>query len=270
MLWLLLILTLICLLYTLSTCCAPDATKLEALRGTSYAHRGLHGPGRPENSMAAFRAAVKAGFGIELDVHLLSDGNLGIMHDSLLRRTAGAEGRIEDLTADDLGNYYLDGTLETVPTLAHVLGAVDGRVPLIIELKAVGDNYAALCEAVCTALDGYRGAYCLESFDPRCVHWLRKHRPDIIRGQLAENFVKSGVNMPWYLRLALTHQMLNFITRPHFTAYKYADRRTLSCLLVRRLWGVPGVSWTVVTAREHARAVSEGWLPVFEGFEPEK
>ena len=108
-------------LYILSLAGRTGHKELSQLRGWSYAHRGLHEKGRPENSMAAFRAALEGGYGIELDVHLLSDGNLAIMHDSLLKRTTGCDGRIEDLTTEQLADYRLEGTTETIPTFSQVL-----------------------------------------------------------------------------------------------------------------------------------------------------
>ena len=127
---------------------------MAALRGWAYAHRGLHGNGLPENSMGAFRAALEGGYGIELDLHLLKDGNLAVIHDSLLKRTTGAQGRIEDLTTEDLENYRLEGTEETIPTFREVLDLYAGKAPLIVELKPVGDNHAQLAEAACAMLEG--------------------------------------------------------------------------------------------------------------------
>ena len=100
---------------------------LRALRGHRYAHRGLHSRGIPENSMVAFRAAFDRGYGIELDVHLMKDGNLAVIHDSSLKRTAGADVNIEDLTAQDLKNYRLESTEETIPLFSQVLALYDGR-----------------------------------------------------------------------------------------------------------------------------------------------
>ena len=108
---------------------------LKKLQGWNYAHRGLHGEGVPENSMKAFRLAVEQGYGAELDVHLLADGNLAVIHDSKLIRTTGAEGRIEDLTADQLKDYHLEGTEETIPLFSDVLALFEGKAPLIIELR---------------------------------------------------------------------------------------------------------------------------------------
>ena len=152
---------------------------LKDLQGWSYAHRGLHGKGIPENSMAAFRAALDHGFGIEFDLHLLKDGNIAVIHDSLLKRTTGAEGCIEDLTPEDLKNYRLEGTEETIPTFRELLDLYAGKAPLIVELKPVGNNHAALCKAACDLLEGYEGVYCMESFDPRCIFWLKKNRPEV-------------------------------------------------------------------------------------------
>ena len=241
---------------------------LKNLQGWNYAHRGLHSKGCPENSMAAFRAALENGYGIEFDVHLLKDGNLAIIHDSSLKRTTGQEGRIEDLTTEDLKQYHLEGTEETIPTFRELLDLYDGKAPLIVELKPVDGNHAALCEAACSLLETYEGVYCMESFDPRCISWLKKNRPQIIRGQLSENFVKSDPKMSLPLRFVLTHFLMNFFNQPDFLAYKFADRKNLSVFLCREVNCVQGVTWTLKTKEDFDIAVKEGWIPIFEGFRP--
>ena len=259
------------LLWILALRCRRNRPGLADLRNWSYAHRGLHGPGVPENSMVAFRAALDGGFGVELDVHLLKDGNLAVMHDSLLNRTTGRAGRLEDLTIGELKDYSLEGTAETIPEFGEVLDLFGGKAPLIIELKSADGNHAALTEAACKLLEGYPGPFCMESFDPKCVAWLRKNRPDIIRGQLAENFFRSRNDLPDHLKFLATNLLFNFLTVPDFIAYKFADRNTTpSPALCRKLWGAQGVSWTLRTREEYDTAVSEGWLPIFEGFLPDK
>lgn len=262
------IILVLIVLYILSLRGRTGHPGLKALQGHCYAHRGLHNSERPENSLAAFRAAVDRGYGIELDVHLLKDGSLAVIHDSLLQRTTGAEGTVEDLTREELSQYRLNGTEETIPTFQAVLDLCQGKIPLIVELKAAGSNYAQLADTVCRTLDSYPGVYCIESFDPRCVRWLRKNRPDIIRGQLTENFLAVKSSLPWILRFVMTRQLLNFLTLPDFVAYKYADRKRLGNFLVRKLWNVQGVSWTLKTQEEYDTAIQEGWLPIFEGFTP--
>jgi len=241
---------------------------LDALRGWNYAHRGLHDNTRPENSMAAFRAALNAGYGSELDVHLLRDGTLAVLHDSDLMRMTGREGTVEALRREDLDDHYLAGTLETIPTFQQVLDLYAGKAPLIVELKSAGNNYARLAEAACALLDTYPGVYCIESFDPRCVYWLKKHRPDVIRGQLSENFLAGKTKAPWILKFFMTHQLFNFLTLPDFVAYNFVHRKRLSNVLARKLWGVQGVTWTLQSPREHKTALVEGWIPIFENYMP--
>ena len=268
MLLLLIILLLLFCLYLGCVSGRKGHPGLKNLQGWSYAHRSLHGEGRPENSMAAFQAALEGGYGIELDIHLLKDGNLAIIHDSSLKRTTGKDGRIEDLTTDELKLYPLEGTEETIPTFRELLDLYGGKAPLIVELKPVDGNHAALCEAACAMLESYRGVYCMESFDPRCISWLKKNRPQIIRGQLSENFLKSDSKMPLPLRFVLTHFLLNFFNQPDFLAYKFADRKNLSVFLCRKANCVQGVSWTLKTKEDYDTALKEGWIPIFEGFRP--
>ena len=242
---------------------------VEKLRGWSYAHRGLHSKGVPENSLAAFRAAVDHGYGAEFDVHLLKDGGLAVIHDSVLKRTTGLPGRVEDLTTEDLNTCFLEGTAETIPTFRQVLDTFSGKAPIIIELKPEGGNHAALCAAACAEMEGFEGTWCMESFDPRVVHWLRKNRPEIIRGQLAENSLRNPKSkLPLPLKLVLTFHLENFLCRPDFIAYDFPTRKVLSNPICRKLWGLEAVSWTLRSPEDHETAVKEGWIPIFEHYLP--
>lgn len=252
----------------LATRCGGSHPWIRQMRRYAYAHRGLHDETKPENSMSAFRAAVAAGYGMELDVHLLKDGNLAVIHDFDLGRVTGQEGKVEDLDSQDLWNYRLQGSREMIPTFKEVLDMVNGSVPLIVELKCAKNNYEALCKAVCERLDNYKGLYCVESFDPRCVRWLKKNRPDIMRGQLAENYFRSDIKINIFVRLVMTFQLTNFLSRPHFVAYRYADRNHVSNLLVKKLWGATRVTWTVQNKEEFLQAKKESWIPIFENFTP--
>ena len=153
----LILLAVLFLLYVLSTACRRGHPEMKQLLGWKYAHRGLHAEGCPENSMAAFRRARDCGYGVELDVHLLADGNLAVIHDYQLIRMTGQEGKVEDLTTEQLTAFHLSGTEETIPEFRKVLDLYDGRAPLIVELKVAGNNYAALCRKACEMLDGYKG-----------------------------------------------------------------------------------------------------------------
>jgi len=242
---------------------------MRKLRCWSYAHRGLHGDGIPENSMTAFRLALEHGYGIELDVHLLADGNLAVIHDSSLLRTAGADVEIETLTTQQLKNFFLQGTMETIPTLQEVLELFDGKAPLIIELKSKSGNHDALTQTVCEMLAQYQGLYCLESFDPRCIRWLKKHRPRLVRGQLAHNSLhEKSEEVPFYFRFAMTNLFSNFWNVPDFIAYKFDDRNRFNLRLIRKIWHVQCVAWTLRSKEDYDTAVKEDWIPIFEGFEP--
>ena len=263
------LLLILAAIYLFAIRCRSGHPGLKDFQGWAYAHRGLHGNGIPENSMAAFKAALDHGYGIELDVHLLADGNLAVIHDSLLNRTTGLAGHIEDLTTAQLKDYRLEGTEETIPEFMDVLTLYNGKAPLIVELKPENGNHADLTEAACKMLETYKGVYCLESFDPRCVAWLKKNRPNLVRGQLTENFVKRKNNLPDYLKFVLTHYLMNFQCVPDFIAYQYKDRKnTISNTLCRKLWKAQAVSWTLKTMEEYNTAVAEGWIPIFEDFEP--
>ena len=255
-------------LYVLSTQGRTGHSGLENLKNCRYAHRGLHGNGRPENSMAAFRAALDAGFGIELDIHLMKDGKLAVIHDCSLKRTAGADVKITELTAGDLEGYRLEETEERIPLFSDVLALYAGRAPLIIELKADNGNHKALVAAAVKAMEGYEGSWCMESFDPRCVYELKKRHPKIIRGQLTEDYFVTGNSLPAVLKWALKNQALNFLTKPDFVAYNFRDRKTFSNTLVRKFWGVAGVTWTIRTKEALLEAEKEGWIPIFENFLP--
>lgn len=262
------IFSVIIILYILALRGRVGHPTLGSLRGWSYAHRGLHDNVYPENSMAAFQRALEAGYGMELDVHLMADGNLAVIHDSSLKRTAGLDKIIEHMTFEELSMCKLEGTQERIPLLKDVLDMVAGRVPLIVEIKSEGNNYAAVAEAVCSALQNYKGLYCVESFDPRVVYYVRKHYPDFVRGQLAHNSLCEKSSVPWILRFLLTYDLLNFLVLPDFIAYRYKDRKTLSNFLCRKLWRVQGVSWTITDEKQYHTAKKEGWVPIFENFKP--
>lgn len=256
------------LLYVLALRGRTGHKLLRKFRQWRYAHRGLHGNGVPENSMQAFRLALENGYGIELDIHLLADGNLAVMHDASLKRTVGADIQIETLTTEQLAQYHLEGTDQTIPTFREVLDLFAGKAPIIVELKPENNNHDALTETACRMLEGYQGLYCMESFDPRCIRWLKQNRPDILRGQLAHNSLHELNNVPYILRFIMTNLLSNFWNMPDFIAYRFSDRNRLSVRISRRLWKIQGATWTLQSEEELNTAEAEKWIPIFEGFKP--
>ena len=258
-------------LYALSLRCRRDHPDWKFLRLWRYAHRGYHDkPAIPENSMAAFRRALEHRFGVELDVHLMRDGNLAVIHDSSLKRTAGVDVAVEDLTAEELKQYRLEGTDETIPLLEEVLTLFEDQTPLIVELKAERENHNRLTAATVAVLDKYRVRYCIESFDPRCLKWLRKNRPEIVRGQLSEQFLRhdDGDYLSRPVRFVLSNLLMNFLTVPDFIAYRFSDRDCLSLRLCRRLYKVQEVNWTITDRQQMEEAEQEKNLVIFERFDP--
>ncbi len=244
----------------------------EKLAHVRYAHRGLHDQSLqiPENSLAAFRRAADCGFGAELDVHLMADGNLAVVHDSNLTRVCGRNVMIEDLRKEDLKDLPLQGTGERIPLLPEVLDLFEGKTPLIIELKAERGNAAPLTRAVMTALNGWKGTYCMESFHPAVLLCLKKHYPHVLRGQLSQNFLRDsqvgGLSLPQ--RLIMTFLLTTFLTRPDFIAYNYLDRSRPSLRFMRLLYGVHEAGWTVRDPDTMKMLEQENVLPIFEGFLP--
>ena len=244
----------------------------DALSGVRYAHRGLHDKrlGIPENSMAAFRRAVEHGFGAELDVHLMADGELAVVHDSSLKRVCGKQVRIEDLTAADLTDCTLLGTEETVPLLRDVLALFEGKTPLIIELKVSRGNAGDLTDAVMALLAGRKVTYCIESFHPGVLLRLKKKYPEVIRGQLSENFLKDAetANLSLPVRIMLTNLLTTALTGPDFIAYKWQDRDNPTLRLMKKLYGVHEVAWTVRDRGTMKALDKDGVISIFENFIP--
>ncbi|QNL44815.1 glycerophosphodiester phosphodiesterase [Oscillibacter hominis] len=238
------------------------------LRKFRYAHRGYHQkPEIPENSLAAFRRAVEHGFGAELDVHLTRDKCLAVIHDSSLKRTCGVEADVEDLTAEQLKGYRLEGTEERIPLLEEVLPLFEGKTPLIVELKSARDNWNELTRLTCETLDRFHVAYCVESFDPRCLLWLKENRPLVVRGQLAQDFMKSPSGLSGTRRIALSYLLYNFRTRPDFVSYRFEDRNSWAVRLCCRSRGVQEVNWTIRSPQDQRKAEREGHLIIFESYD---
>ena len=126
---------------------------------------------------------MNAGYGIEFDIHKTCDGHVVVFHDDTLTRMCGVEGKVEQKTLAELKELRRLGTDQQIPTLEEMLALVDGRVPLLVELK--GESTATgLCPVADAILSQYKGDYIIESFNPLLVRWYRKNRPNVIRGQL--------------------------------------------------------------------------------------
>lgn len=240
-----------------------------ALRGVRYAHRGFHAkPAIPENSVPAFRRAVEHGYGAELDVHLTRDGRLAVIHDSTLDRVCGRHGIVEELTAEELSTFRLEGTEEQIPYLEDVLPLFEGKTPLIVEIKTYQGNWRAVTEKTVACLDRFSVQYCMESFDPMVVRWLRQNRPEIIRGLLSQNFLHGSCGLSFPRRFFATALLSVPLIRPDFIAYRYRDRHDLPRVLCCVIFRTQSVYWTITSPSQLKSVEQEGALAIFERFEP--
>ncbi len=244
----------------------------------------------PENSMPAFERAVSCGFGAELDVHVAMDGGLFVVHDSDLLRMTGQSLIVENMTSEELRSMRLLGTDIRIPELEEVLqlftsekartsraDAREGRegslcLPLIIELKVLNEkDIDRLCRGVMAAVDRYVDLnYCVESFDPRAVLWFRKFRPEVIRGQLTEDYTKNKTYVEQYGKIKcwlMWGAVTDAGTWPDFVACRFQDRKN-PLLRISRMRGVKQVSWTIHSQEEMDQIDREGGLSIFERFLP--
>lgn len=238
---------------------APRPGRVAWLREWNFAHRGLHGPGVPENSLAAALAAISTGLGIECDVQRASDGIAMVFHDWELDRLTGESGPVWLRTAAQLGEIGLTGGSERIPSLRDLLGLVRGRVPLLIEVKARRDRRPApLCMSVRRALEGYGGEVGVMSFDPRVPRWFATHAPHLPRG-----LVVTEENARTFSGRLRRHLSL-WAAQPDFLAYDVRDLPSRFAAAQRQR-GLPLLTWTVRSAELRERAAAYADAPIAEG-----
>jgi len=228
------------------------------------AHRGLHNAQRPENSMPAFRAAVKKGLPIELDVHLLSDGKLAVFHDKKLGRMTRAKGQLRNLTSVQLKRLRLLDSGEPVPTLDEVLKMVQGRVPVLVEMKGKSKNNGFRLESQLNSLlRRYEGESAVMGFSARHVIWFRRHAPDVLRGQLAGSSKWKGLGAySWGLGKLLN----NPLSDPDFIAHDVTALPSQPVASARKAKNKPVLGWTVRSRAEQQRVAPYVDNFIFEGF----
>lgn len=226
---------------------APDPRRIAGLTSIPFAHRGLHGGAVIENSRAAFQAAIDRGHGIELDVQVSRDGEAFVFHDEELGRLADGVGTLGVLTSVRIGGCRLKGCSETIPTLSEILRLIDGRVPLLIEVKAKGRRVRKVCRAVRRALEGYGGTVAVMSFNPLVGRWYRLHARQVTRGLVVTEQGRKRLRGWGERRFAMAR------ARPDFLAYEIRDLPSRFAGR-QRARGLPVLTWTVRTSLERERA----------------
>jgi glycerophosphoryl diester phosphodiesterase len=232
-----------------------------------FAHRGLHTQDKsvPENSLTAFDHACSHGYGIELDIQLSKDGQIVVFHDDTLDRVCGVQGRVDDYTFEELQEFRLCGTEEKIPLFSDVLACVNGRTPLIVELKD-GPRNNELCEKALVMLRGYKGKFCIESFQPFIVGWFKKNAPDIFRGQLSSYTKDLNHGKVTPATWCLANMLVNVISRPQFMAYNVTCKSPLAKLC--RWLGAVTVVWTVRPSNDVEAITRNNDCVIFEFYEP--
>ncbi len=245
---------------------------LDWLIARPIAHRGLHDAARGimENSAAAVRAAIEAGYGIEVDLQLSADGEVMVHHDDVLGRVTEGEGRLDQLSAAELKRIAFRGSSDRIMTLGELCDLVGARATMLLELKSRFDRDTRLPARVAAVLAGYRGPAAPMSFDPRQMAWLRDKAPRLTRGLVAAKYRPHPYwdAMPAWMRHGMGYLITAITARPQFIAYSVADLPALAPLLARHVFGLPLLTWAVRTEAERQRAVRLADQMIFEGFRP--
>ena len=228
------------------------------IRVKPIAHRGLHNETAGENSRSAYENAIKNGYPIEMDVQLTKDKVAVCFHDDNLKRVTGMDALIRDKTYDEIKNLQICGTSDTIMKFDEFLKFVDGRTPLLIEIKQQRDGKnSGIEKIVCDLLDGYKGDVAIQSFDPFIMMRVRKLRPNFLRGQLGG--ARKG-SMAYVKYVVVRKLLLNCLSKPDFINYVIEEFPLKTSLPVMR--------WTINTKEREAIALKAGHNIVFENIIP--
>ena len=231
---------------------------------TPIAHRGLHDKVSPENSLSAFSKAIEKGYAIELDVQLLSDDTVVVFHDESLSRMTGNDGYLKFLNKEDLKVLKLAGSKEHIPPFEEVLKLVDGRTPLLIEIKNQF-KVGKLEQKVIDMLKNYKGEFAIQSFNPFSLQYFKNHAPNFLRGQLSGYF--KDEKLAWIKKFLLKRMSFNKTTsEPNFISY---DASTLPNRFVKKYKKLPLLAWTVRSKEEYLKVIKYCDNIIFENFVPE-
>lgn len=245
---------------------------LSAVFARPVAHRGLHdGPqGVIENTRSAFAAALHAGFGMECDIQPSADGEAMVFHDYTLERLTHSSGRVDSMSVDQLRHLTFKSCTDRIQSLSELLMQVDGRQPLVVEVKSGFDGNTTICARIAEVVKPYSGPLVLKSFDPEMLIALRQAGVKQPLGIVA----MGQYEYPDYTRLSAAekHALANLLhfsaTRPDFLSWNHKDLPSAAPYLCRTQLGLPVMSWTIRSAEEAERAKPHIDQIVFEGFRP--
>lgn len=239
---------------------------------TPLAHRALHDPGqgRPENGPSAIRAALAAGYGVELDLQISSDGVAMVFHDYELDRLTGETGPVKRRSAAELGQIRLTGSEDRIPRLSEILALVAGRVPLLLEIKeqsrVMGPVDGALEQAVAADLAGYDGPVAVMSFNPASVAALADAAPDVPRGLTSGSYGDPDWAPLGAERLDRLRALQDFDPVGACFISHYHQDLTDPAVTALKARGVPVLCWTIRSPEAEAAARRIADNVTFEGY----
>ncbi len=232
------------------------------------AHRGLHdlANGIVENTASAFAAAMAGSYAIECDLQITRDGEAVVFHDDHLERLTNGQGLVKNHSTAEIKRLAIRHSTDTVQTLAELLEQVNGKVPLIIELKSHWDGDERLAARALEVLSHYAGDHAIMSFDPDVVAAVRRISPGTIRGIVAERAFDSYYDS---LPLATQMELRTFAhvsrTRPDFVSF-FFEELPWAPIGQFRAAGMPIITWTIRSPRQAWSALRHSDQITFEGF----
>ena len=206
-------------------------------------HRGIHDNEKIyENTLEAFELAVSKGYIIELDIRLTKDKQIVVFHDNNLKRLTNLDIIVEQSTYQELDSQ----DIIHIPLLREVLTLVNGKVPLLIEIKQL-NKVGELEQNLMNILQDYQGKYAIQSFNPQVLYWLKKNYPNILRGQLSYKYTNKKIAI--YKKIILSKMFFNFLTKPNFISYKY-DEFPLSKIAKYKKKNIFIIAWTITNEKD--------------------
>lgn len=227
------------------------------------AHRGLHNKENPENTLAAFKRAIDGNYGVEIDVQMTLDGVLVVFHDDDLQRLTGLTGDIREVNYDYIKDAYILGTNEKIPTFEEFLSFIDGKIPILVEIKD-HKKVGIPEQKIADLLSKYKGDFAVQSFNPFIVKWFKDNKPEFIRGQLASPLTDDPY--PKWKKFVNRFMLLIKYNGSQFVSYDTDDIKRKQILRIKKR--MPIIMWTVRDPKQLDETLGYYDNYMFENFIP--
>ena len=231
---------------------------------TPIAHRGLHDDVIPENSMAAFEAAIEAGYPIEVDVQLTKDKVAIVFHDDIMTRLTGLKKRVTRVKFDAIQKLRIGNSDVKIPTFREFLDLVDGQVPILIEIKKQRGS-KGIENTVMDMMKDYKGKYAIQSFHPYAIRNVRKINPEIYCGLLSSKLTE--MKLFFLSKAAVKNARLFFMAKPDFVSFEINSFPNDRIARFREELKLPIIGWTIKTKEDIERACKYCDGIIFENIE---